>query len=497
MGVRIILQRTRILVTGYTSEKPSKSWLARSFMLWEHNARFGGRYVPDKTYSHTLKDGTVIFPRTAQYKHIITRLQQEREDYEGVFDETNNNLVEYRPMSSSMRIKPGKKPSDEFQEEAIKFLSVPAVNNIHFRLLSLGAGLGKTFVALAAICSWNRKTLVITHNLTAQWVNEILDKTDIHYTKICEFDGVKSIEKTLSEGPFKHDLYLATDRTLMIANETGLYEYMCRKLGIGLIVVDEIHVSTYTHIYLNMSAQVQEIIYLSATPNRSSSAEDSLLQRVFRNLVQYGEDAIDFKKHHINVIYLFYDTKPKYHESAKCQSFYGFQQTAFAKHIFDEKRKEIMFDILNWAISTALKAIDHDEKIVIILELKDHVRMVCEYIRDSFPGITVGDFTSNIDPKHKRESLNSSIIVSTSDSFGVGIDMGGKLRVLINTISYQSKVQAHQLPRRLRPIPGKKTYYIDCVNTGFSRAMEHYKIRSKYISRFAASVQTRRYGEDI
>ena len=263
-------------------------------------------------------------------------------------------------------------------------------------------------------------------------------------------------------------------------------------------IVDEIHIATYSHVFLDMMAPIQDTLYLSATPARSNPNEDYCMKKAFAELPQYGQEVREFQTKYLNTIYVFYDTHPKYYEIKSCTSFYGFNTKNYAKHLFEnpDACNQVM-SILQWALETTLQAIDDDEKIVIILELKDHIKLVKRELERLFPGVSIGDYSSNVDKSVKSDMLRNKIILSTDKSFGTGADLRGKLRVLINTITYSSKVTANQLPGRLRNIPNKKVYYIDLVNMGFKRAYDHYFRRSKIINKFSLTVQHRTLGKDI
>jgi hypothetical protein len=246
-----------------------------------------------------------------------------------------------------------------------------------------------------------------------------------------------------------------------------------------------------------MTCQISETIYLSATALRSNRNEDYVFQLAYKNLPSYGDEMLINYKKYLNCIYVFYDSNPEYYHVHACTKFYGFDTRAFANHIFAPERRSIIFKILQWALNLSLEHTQPTDKIVIILELTNHVAMLKKAIEAWYPSHTVGDYTSNVAKKDKHTMLNNRIIVSTNKSFGTGSDLQGKLRVLINTITYESAVTANQLPGRLRDIPHKSVYYIDLVDKGFKRTYEHYNTRSRIINRYARQITTRTYGIDI
>lgn len=491
------LMRNRIVVKGYVSEK-CPGWLPNHLRVFDSKTK---RYDKDKTYSYQLPNGDIIFPRTTETRHIVQKLNSQGYEVEGIYDETNDDVIEFRNFKDRIELKDHIRPKSQFQVEGIDFLTKGLHTNVHYRLLSLPTGDGKTFCALAAMCIYGRKTLIVANQLSSQWVGEIFDKTTANYKRIYEIkDGIDSLEKLMKPNvhPESYDIFVASLKTLINAVPSGMYLEFCEKFGIGLKIVDEIHLATYSNVYLDMMAPIQETLYLSATPARSNPAEDWCLHKAFANLPQYGQEVKAFKMKYLNTIYVFYDTHPKYYEIKECQNWYGFQTKKFATHILSKpQNRDMIRDILRWAIETTLPAIGEDEKIVIILELKEHIKSMQGWLANEFPGVKVGDYSSNVDKNIKQNMLRSKIILTTENSFGTGADLNNTLRVLINTTSFNSKVTAEQLPGRLRNIPGRKVYYIDLVDKGFKRSYEHYLNRSKIINGYSLTVQKRTYGVDI
>lgn len=495
-GVTIILERNRIVIKGYTKPR-CVGWLPFVFTVFDPKNK---RYIKDMTYSYQDKNTKdIIVPRTADIGKIISKIKSQGLWYNGIIDKSNENLIEYRPFSHKINLKDGNKPRDEFQEEAIKAMIAGAKNNMHYRLIDLPTGNGKTFCSLAAICIYNRKTLIVASTLVDQWVKEILNFLDIDYKKIYEIkDSINSIKDLLTNhyNYNSYDIYIASLRTLTNANAEGLYIPFLKKMGIGLKIIDEIHMQVYSNIYLDMQAPIQDTIYLSATPGRTNPNEDYILREVLKNISEYGSYVGNYIKKYLNCIYVFFDTQPTYEEEAKCQTFYGFQSDEYEKYIMSSKNYDIIFNILKWAIDTSLAVMDVDEKIVIIFNLIESADITEKILNKLYPNISIGNFTGSND-KDKQDKLNARIIVSSDKSFGTGNDLKGKLRVLINVTSYSSHIRARQLPGRIRPIAGKSVYYIDLINDGFSGTRRHFQMRSKVINKFAASITNRFYGKDI
>jgi hypothetical protein len=494
--VTITLERTRLIVEGYDEPPDIQGHLYNLLCVYDSKIK---SYVADKRFSYQGKEpGTYIFPRMTDIYKITSRLDQQGYRYT-IQTDSNREVVTPQPFTNSFTIKEGVTPKDRYQTTSIAFLTNPLENDLHMRLLSLPVGRGKTYCAIAALIALKVKTLIVVPNLVAQWFQEIYDKTTIQPDSIYTIkDNISTVTNLLEEpGVPPYDIYIATLRTLANACRYGLYEKLCNHIGVGLKIVDEFHIAPYTNSKLDIACQIAETIYLTATARRSNRSEDYIFQLAYKFLPQYGGEVQRHNERYLNCIYVFYDTNPQYYEIHQCTKFYGFDTKTFAKHIFLPKNRPIIEKIIRWAISTALKKLDLDEKIVIILECKVHVAFMQKLIKKWYPQLGVGDYSSNVKQKEKQDNLNNTIIISTNSSFGTGSDLKGKLRVLINTMTYESPVTANQLPGRLRNIPGKSVYYIDLVNKGYKRTYEHYAVRSKIINKYAKSVTTRTYGVDL
>jgi hypothetical protein len=493
----VSLQRTKIVIRGYTEPPFTQGNPFNMLCVYDTKTT---RYVKDKKFFIIdTNTGDITIPRTSDITKIVTKLHIQGYNTDNIVDEPNIDVIQYKPFSAPFDIQKGIVPLNVFQRNSILFLTMALKEKLHVRLLSLPVGKGKTYCALAAIAKYNRKTLIVVPNLVDQWVREICGKTTIDPEKIYTIsESIDSVKRLLEyEGTPKYDIYVSTARTLINAKNLDMYIPLCKKLGIGLKIVDEFHIAPYTNAKLDMHCQISETIYLSATALRSSKSEDYVFQLAYKYLPSYGDEMLINYKKYLNCIYVFYDSDPQYYQIHMCTKFYGFDTKAFARHIFSSRCRPIILKIIRWALDLSLNYTQDSDKIVIILELKEHVAALKDVIEKWYPSYTVGDYTSNITKKDKHDMLNSRVILSTNRSFGTGSDLQGKLRVLINTITYESAVTANQLPGRLRDIDNRSVYYIDLVNKGFKRTYEHYNTRAKIINRYAKSISSRTYGVDI
>jgi hypothetical protein len=494
----IKLQRSRVVIHTSNPEFLLKSPIRDYLTVWDFKRK---RYLKDMKYALiNAQTGDMTLPRSVNIQRLSRRLSSFGCHLGKVYSDEFSELVPFSKFSQNYQIQDNIKIRDEFQDGAINFLCNPVRDNMHVRLLSLPTGYGKTFCALWASCYYGMKTLIVVSSLTQQWIREIINKTTIPPKRIYEIaESIDSVNHLLSNSVTKdtYDIYVASIRTLANAQEQGLYVPLLKKLGIGLKIVDEFHVATYTNNKLDLETNVMETIYLTATSGRSNSAEHYTYNLAFGGIPTYGTEILDFAQKYLHTIWVMYDTKPTYHENLSCSNQFGFNTVKYARQIWSELKAPILINIIKWAIDLLLQYIASDEKIVIIVELKETATFLVKTLKFLYPNIRIGEYTSNISQKEKGANLQNTIIVSTNESFGTGQDLRGKLRALINTITYNSKITAKQLPGRLRFIPGKAIYYIDLVNQGYGRVIEHYKNRRKIIDKFSKEILVRTVGEDI
>jgi superfamily II DNA or RNA helicase len=495
--VEVELQRNRAIVRSNRPTFLSAHSIHNFLTVFNYKTR---RYVPGQRYAYLDKSGCVLMPSSVNKTSLARKLNEFDCYFSGYIDGIDNDLITHKPFSRPIHVKDEFRLRDEYQKEAISFICSPLSNKGHIRLLTLPTGYGKTFCAIWGLCYYNRKTLIIASSLSKQWVREIIHFTDIDHRKIYELsESIDTVTALLSnkEKADKYDIYIATIRTLANAHERGLYVPLLQKLSIGYKIIDEFHVATYTNTKLELAANISETLLLTATAARSDSSENYTFGKAFQQLPSYGENIIDYAEKYLNTIWVLYNSDPTYDESMACNSIYGFNMSRYAKQIWGTYNYNTMIHILKWAIDITLASIDEDEKIVIIVELKEHTAKLVGELHHLYPDVTVGEYTSNVSAIEKGLNLQNQIIVSTNESFGIGIDLRGKLRVLINTISYNSEVIAYQLPGRLRKIEGKQVYYIDLVNTGYNRTYKHYTRRKKIIEKFSKSVVIRKHTVDF
>ena len=104
------------------------------------------------------------------------------------------------------------------------------------------------------------------------------------------------------------------------------------KLGIGVRVFDESHVSFGNICKINAFSNVDYTIYLTATPNRSSFMDNSLYAKVFSSVPYFNGKDISGEKYHTVVLYKM-NTHPGLDDRIAVRTRYGFSSAKWSQYI--------------------------------------------------------------------------------------------------------------------------------------------------------------------
>lgn len=163
-----------------------------------------------------------------------------------------------------------------YQEEAARAFYGNGNPGSGFGTIVLPCGSGKTIVGLKAMELAGTYTLILTPNTAAvhQWINEIIDKTDIPRDKIGEYTGDKKEIRPITIGTYQ----ILTWRP----DKQGEFPHfnIFRNHPWGLIVYDEVHLLPAP--IFRVTAEIQAIrrLGLTATLIREDRREDEVFSLV-------------------------------------------------------------------------------------------------------------------------------------------------------------------------------------------------------------------------
>ena len=163
-----------------------------------------------------------------------------------------------------------------YQESAVAALLGDRSPGSGFGSIVLPCGAGKTVVGILTMEALQTETLILTPNVTAlhQWMNELLDKTDLSREQLAEYSGThKSI------GP----VTIATYQVLTwYSKENDVHPHfdLFRKRQWGLVIYDEVHMLPAP--VFRIIAEIQSVrrLGLTATLVREDHEEDAVFSLV-------------------------------------------------------------------------------------------------------------------------------------------------------------------------------------------------------------------------
>ncbi len=145
-----------------------------------------------------------------------------------------------------------------------------------FGTIVLPCGSGKTIVGICIMDLLKTNTLIVTTNISAvhQWIDELIDKTNLTADQIAEYSGENKTIKSVTVATYQ----ILTWRP----NKTGPYPHfsLFRKRNWGLIIYDEVHMLPAP--VFRVAAELQTIrrVGLTATLVREDGCEGHVFSLV-------------------------------------------------------------------------------------------------------------------------------------------------------------------------------------------------------------------------
>lgn len=164
----------------------------------------------------------------------------------------------------------------EYQKEGAKALVGNKGPGTGFGTIVLPCGAGKTIVGMLIMSMLKTKTLIVTTNITAvhQWIEELLDKTDLTKEQISEYTGESKIISPVTVATYQ----ILTWRP----EKTGPYPHfeIFKKNNWGLIIYDEVHMLPAP--VFRVAAEIQAVrrVGLTATLVREDGCEGNVFSLV-------------------------------------------------------------------------------------------------------------------------------------------------------------------------------------------------------------------------
>ena len=392
-------------------------------------------------------------------------------------------------------------PRDTRQMEAIKFCvgadqyyqnrSVPQLH------LNLTTGAGKSYIAVFCFAFYSVRSMVITSSVSwlSQWRDKVLEYTNLRNDEIYLIAGSDSINKLFNGKVDRRRIkfYLATHSTLNSYGKTNGWDKLrelFQELRIGIKIYDEAHLYFDNICRIDFFTNVWKTYYLTATPLKSDFFENKIYQKCFATVpkINLFDEVND---PHTSYLAIFFNSHPSAFDLQKCSNAnqYGFSIIEYINYF---SQTEIYYKLLRLVLVHCFAGMQPDERVLIYIGKNDAIMKTYYWLRYYYYNVSVGIYTSIV-KENKQEQLNSTIILTTSKSAGVLLDIPKLKKVIIFCEPFNSPVLAQQILGRTRD---KDTEMIELVDCGFPRIQEWYynKKRSVY-NKYATQVNEISYTE--
>ena len=388
-------------------------------------------------------------------------------------DTTKVQIIEVPPIepkSTIMKMQKGFAPRDN-QQELIDFM---VDNRSYFKPVSAQTGVGKTVVSEFAMAHICQPALIILGQLISQWYKSIRSQMKIQRKDIYVIQGFDSLKLLweMLDHKYRPKIVIASTRTLlnyavnpqMPYNQLRPYQALCKKIGFGIKIIDELHLGFYGNTQLDLVSNIYHNIYLSATYMRSDYQGKKLFNMIYPEELRFGDQFV--KKYSVAVV-LQYHLGIYSQIIPRFKGLKGYMHTKYEKYLLRKVMymntfmDQVLIPVINMYFIDKRQP---QHKLLILCQTKQFVLDIEDRLTSTYPNLKVtGYFSGDRGRRGKPENLEKEIIVSTMKSCSTGVDIKN-LFVCINTVSFASEPQAAQAFGRLRQIPNTETTFIDLWN---------------------------------
>ena len=308
---------------------------------------------------------------------------------------------------------------------------------------------GKTYCALKTAKNLGVVFMVVVSGLTEQWLNAINQMTSI-YADTWLIKGGKSLVD-LFNSDIKPKAFVVSLETLReYVKGKGNYQDLPRypeflkRYGVGLKIIDEVHLALHATTMIDLAANVPLNIYLSATFGNSNKQVDKVFNGLYPTEMRC--ESIGYKKYTRVIFYGHHGSVSERKVStARGYSHIKYEQQLLCRQAyFDDWFNRVLLPIMRehyvkTPVAGKLKAL-------IFCSTSAMIEQVRDALRTQFPQYKTMEYLHK-SPESVLEEAD--IIVSTHKGAGTGNDIK-HLYLVVDTISFKSHILAYQVLGRLR-----------------------------------------------
>ena len=325
--------------------------------------------------------------------------------------------------------------------------------------------------------------------------DRILDMTTDDVIVIQGSASLKKVIQYALEGDLEYKFIVASNRTIQMFlrhyeefGEDGcIHTYgctpqkFCEILGIGVRMVDEVHLDFHLNFKMDLYFHVPKIIEMTGT----LVSDNKVVSRMYK--VKYPASARTnpgVVSRHVTLKALFYGLNDP--NSVRYLQRRMYSQTTFEESLMRKPKllKNYLKIIETVAEEYYVKNRVEGTKMLIFAARVDMCKIIRDHLQNRWPELKVRKYTSG--DSYTESLLGADIAVSTLGSAGTAVDIPG-LAVAFSTTSVdniQANVQALGRLRALRGFPGVEAIFLYLVCTDIPQQVKYHenktaKLRSR------------------
>lgn len=478
---------------------------AKPYFQWGmvREGRFFKRQVI-KRFTTCLKDSSQYRFHIEQYSEFIKYLR-DAQVHECVYV-----VREHVPSTGilvNMAVKEGWVPRD-YQIPIIQYCISP--EPVQRKLVEIQTGKGKTSIAMMSIGQLGvRLGIFLKPQFMEKWASDVCNICQIKPEEVMQINGSSELMKLINlaktGGLDKIKVIIISNKTMQ--NWITLYEsvgddglemlgYDCLPqellpvLGIGVRLIDEVHMDFHLNFKIDLYTHVARSISLSAT----LVADDPFLTRMYElaypKSMRYS--GLAYHKYIKAYSWIYRFNKPELIRTSE------FGQKTYSHNAFEKsvlKRPSELNGYLKMIDQcmkeTYVQSYQKGDRLLIYCSSINMCGTVAKYLKSlpQYKHLVINRYVED-DPYNNL--LNSDVCVSTLQSAGTGHDIP-KLTTVILTSAVSSTQANIQGSGRLREIPGRDVKFIYFVCSDIPKHIDYHEKKKLILKQTAFSYNSLSY----
>lgn len=348
-------------------------------------------------------------------------------------------------------------------------------------IIDLKTGKGKSLTAIMLSARLSGSTLIIckTEDLMKQWYTNIIKHTNCKREDIMVVVGMQGLNhiENMSR-PYKFYIILhASLRSIIERVGYKKLNQIFHKMNIGKKIVDEFDTEVSTSMELDLNTAIRYNIYCSATVYKNSPSEDKVFKHAYYNVERMGGDFFDNEVPNRDMIWVEYDSKPTPPDRFGCYVNGNFISYKHNDYMF-KKRTHIIKGLTAKYIKKYFEIRQPGDVGVIYVEkISTCTIMFNILVSLGVKPSEIGIVNSEIKDAERASAFSKPIIITTTKSFGRGLDVPGIVYIL-NYENYAGLSIFEQHIGRIGRTGGKRGLFINASDKAF-KILQRYNAKKK------------------